>query len=48
MSGEDLVGALLLTQISYYAFCIWRDRPKQSTPSTQSTPGIYDQEQETW
>ncbi len=46
MSGEDLVGALLLMQMSYYAFCIWRDRPKQSTPSTQK--GIYDWEQETW
>jgi hypothetical protein len=43
MSGEDLVGMLLLTQISYYAFCIWRDRPKQSTQK-----GVYDWEQETW
>jgi hypothetical protein len=46
MSGEDLVGMLLLMQISFYASRIWRDRPKQSTPSTQK--GIYDQEQETW
>jgi hypothetical protein len=46
MSGEDLVGALLLMQIYYYDFCIWRDRPKESTPSTQK--GVYDQEQETW
>ena len=45
MNAEDLVGMLLLMQISFYAYRIWRDRPKQTT---QSTPGIYDWEQETW